>query len=202
MITMNTTQATFLDNEDRQRKVYSELVRRHGDSYKSLHWHSRQTQQLRFETFLQIGELDGCSVLDIGCGIGDFAVYLEACGIDVDFTGYDIVPEAIKLAQLKCPTAIFEARNILLAPPTRRFDYIVSSGIFAFGDQQFFEGIVERAVSLAQVAYGFNLYRTRQSSFFSPTVEYVLDFCNGLEINRTEVVHDYLHDDYTFFAYR
>ena len=86
MITTDAKQTNFLDNEDRQRKVYSELVRRHGDSYKSLHWHS---------AFLQIGKLDGCSVLDVGCGIGDFAVYLEACGIDVDFTGYDIVPEAI-----------------------------------------------------------------------------------------------------------
>lgn len=198
---MDTMQATFRANEDRQRQVYSELVKRHGDSYKSLHWHSRQTQQIRFEALLQIGKLDGCSVLDIGCGIGDFAVYLETRGIDVDFTGYDIVPEAIKLAQRKCPTAAFEARNILLAPPTRRFDYIVSSGIFAFGDQQFFEGIVERAVSLAQIAYGFNLYRTRQPSFFSPTLQYVLEFCNGLDINRTEIINDYLHDDYTFFAY-
>jgi SAM-dependent methyltransferase len=157
---------------------------------------------VRFKALLQIGELDGCSVLDIGCGIGDFAVYLESCGINVDFTGYDIVPEAIKLAQRKCPAAVFEARNILLAPPTQRFDYIVSSGIFAFGDQPFFEGIVERAVSLAQVAYGFNLYQTSQSSFFSPTIEYVLDFCTSLGIDRTEVVADYLHDDYTFFAYR
>ncbi len=86
MITMDTTQATFQDNEDRQRKVYSELVRRHGDSYKSLHWHSSKTQQVRLETSLQFGELDGCSVRGIDGGVGDFAVYLEACDIDVDFT--------------------------------------------------------------------------------------------------------------------
>ena len=126
---------------------------------------------------------------------------LELGLVDVLSDQENLRGEAIKLAQRKCPTAVFEARNILLAPPARRFDYIVSSGVFAFGDQPFFEGIVERAVSLARVAYGFNLYQTGQSSFFSPTLEYVLDFCKGLDITRTEVVCDYLHDDYTFFAY-
>ena len=52
-------------------KYYNEVVARHGDSARGVHWNSQQTQYRRFEVLLDFLELDeSTSVVDVGCGFG------------------------------------------------------------------------------------------------------------------------------------
>ena len=43
------------------------------------------------------GEVKPCNTIDLGCGAGNYAIYLASKGFDV--TGIDISPAAIKIAK-------------------------------------------------------------------------------------------------------
>jgi cyclopropane fatty-acyl-phospholipid synthase-like methyltransferase len=80
----------------------------------------------------QAGEIVG-SVLDVGCGTGENALYLAAQGHEV--WGIDFTPTAIQKAQEKAAqrhlTATFRVLNVLeLHTLGRTFDTVIDSGLF------------------------------------------------------------------------
>jgi cyclopropane fatty-acyl-phospholipid synthase-like methyltransferase len=80
----------------------------------------------------QAGEIVG-SVLDVGCGTGENALYLAEHGHDV--WGIDFAPTAIERAQEKAAqrhlTATFRVLNVLeLHTLGRTFDTVIDSGLF------------------------------------------------------------------------
>jgi len=80
----------------------------------------------------QTGEIVG-SVLDVGCGTGENALYLAEQGHEV--WGIDFAPTAIQKAQEKAAqrhlTATFRVLNVLeLHTLGRRFDTVIDSGLF------------------------------------------------------------------------
>jgi SAM-dependent methyltransferase len=80
----------------------------------------------------QAGEIVG-SVLDVGCGTGDNALYFAEHGHDV--WGIDLAPTAIQKAQEKAAerhlTATFRVLNVLeLHTLGRTFDTVIDSGLF------------------------------------------------------------------------
>ena len=44
-----------------------------------------------FDVLTQIGIVDGSSVLDVGCGFADYFDYANELGINIHYTGIDIV---------------------------------------------------------------------------------------------------------------
>ena len=53
------------------------LLEKHSvNGVKSLGWKNDESQIKRFEAFTKVGNLEGSSVLDLGCGIGDLKAYL------------------------------------------------------------------------------------------------------------------------------
>ena len=87
----------------------------------------------------QAGEIVG-SVLDVGCGTGENALYLAAQGHDV--WGIDFTPTAIQKAQEKAAqrhlTVSFRVLNVLeLHTLGRTFDTVIDSGLFhVFSDEK------------------------------------------------------------------
>jgi SAM-dependent methyltransferase len=87
----------------------------------------------------QAGEIVG-SVLDVGCGTGENALYLAAQGHDV--WGIDFTPTAIQKAQEKAAqrhlTVSFRVLNVLeLYTLGRTFDTVIDSGLFhVFSDEE------------------------------------------------------------------
>jgi SAM-dependent methyltransferase len=78
---------------------------------------------------LGVGITSGCSVLDVGCGLGGLYSHMVARGLECRYTGYDINPRLVKRAAARHPNAAFEVRDILEEDfPT--FDFIVSSSSF------------------------------------------------------------------------
>ena len=54
------------------QKFHEDKIEKYGsESAKSLAWFSEEDQLKRFEILAEIGDLNNCSVLDIGCGNGD-----------------------------------------------------------------------------------------------------------------------------------
>ena len=55
---------------------YKNAVNEYGGSFDATLWQSKEGQIARFEVFLKFVDFKNCTVLDIGCGIGDFAQFL------------------------------------------------------------------------------------------------------------------------------
>ncbi len=189
--------------QDRQKKIYQQLYREHRDSFKALHWSSRENQYKRFEVLSRIGKLDGKSILDIGCGMGDFFTYLREQGIRAEMTGYDLVEEFLHIAKRRHPVARFKPVNLSRSRAYDVYDYVFSSGLFAFGNKHFFDAMVHKAYRSCRVAYGFNLYRSEQDeNFLQLTPREIEKTLHSLYPSRIEIIDDYLEGDTTFFIYR
>jgi len=87
----------------------------------------------------ETGQITG-SVLDVGCGTGENALYLAERGFSV--MGVDGAPTAVRKARAKAKrrglAAHFEVADALnLSMPKRQFDTVIDSGLFhVFSDEE------------------------------------------------------------------
>jgi ubiquinone/menaquinone biosynthesis C-methylase UbiE len=75
-------------------------------------------------------ELNGSTVLDYGCGTGDFYRFLKRRGITVKYAGVDINENFIALARKKYPECTFRVMNADDDVFEGFFDYIFICGVF------------------------------------------------------------------------
>jgi len=123
---------TVLDPEDVTRVLqrYQQRIAEHGPTFASLNSGSEAKQAIRHE--VHASALRGVmpSVLEIGCGLGDFYRYLKQHGHDCSYMGYDIVPEYVEQCRRQYPDARFECRNIFVEGIESKFDTVVMSQVF------------------------------------------------------------------------
>ncbi len=105
-------------------------LRDHGDSPQAVRWTS-EGQRRRHEAFRGIvGDLAGKSLLDFGCGKGDFYGFLRERGSLGDYCGVDVNAGLTALARRKYPEAEFLALDIEETLWERRFDVVIACGVF------------------------------------------------------------------------
>ncbi len=108
---------------------YDARLATHGPEFAALNSGTEERRELRFRILAEVGIQPGDSVLDLGCGLGDFSAHLASRGLEVDYTGYDINPALVEAARSRHPGRRFEVRDIL-EEPFPEFDYIVSTSCF------------------------------------------------------------------------
>lgn len=120
-----------MDSIDKKRIInrYNDRIERLGTTLEALASGTEERRQIRFRVLAEVGISSGDSVLDLGCGFGDFSEYLSRKNIIVSYTGYDINPTIINEARERYPGRKFEVKDIL-NEPFPEFDYIVSSSCF------------------------------------------------------------------------
>ena len=109
---------------------YRDRLKQHGAGIQALASGTPERQQTRFGVLAEIGDLEGASVLDLGCGFADFHQYLLNQGIQSRYTGYDICPEFVELAAERFPESRFEVRDVQVDGIPEKFDYIICSQTF------------------------------------------------------------------------
>jgi|TARA_B100001971_G_C18192924_1_gene539732 SAM-dependent methyltransferase len=189
-------------------KRYEDRLNKYGVSVKTMGWRNQKQQFLRFRILKEISEnLEGTSVLDIGCGFGDFYNYLKKNDINVKYTGFDISPKIIKKAKELHPNAIFEVRDILQDKINKKYDYIFLSGLLnarLSDNEQFAKKIIPRMFKIAKTGVAVNLmsnhvdYREDQHYYYSP--EGIFSFCKTLT-RYVALRHDYPLYEFTVYLY-
>ena len=76
-------------------------------------WGSRKTQVLRFENIYKYFNKDNFSVLDVGCGLGDFYKFLKKKKIKFKYSGIDINEDFINICKKKYKKANFIKSHFL-----------------------------------------------------------------------------------------
>ena len=121
-----------MNEEEKQRITnrYRERLQKLGPGIDALASGTTERRATRFGILSSLGNMQGASVLDIGCGLADFYGYILENGIEANYTGYDITEDFIQIAQERFPNGHFEVRDIQTQGIPTRFDYIVSSQTF------------------------------------------------------------------------
>ena len=176
---------------------------------RALGWKGAESQIRRFEVLAGMGDLSGCSVLDLGCGYGDLKPFLDQRFSHVVYTGVDQMHEFVREAARrygKCPNIRFFIGDFTtMALP--RVDYVFASGAFGYRseDPGFPGNMIRRIYHAAEKGVAFNML---DAEFFPPHAllkgydrEKVVSFCRELT-PRCKLVTGYLEDDFTIFIYK
>ncbi len=146
------------------RAHYEGTVAAHGNTAKGVDWKDEDGQRLRHRQFLRLLKADpDASVLDLGCGYGDFLPFLRAHGHRGRYMGLDVAPTMVQAARKlhgEGPDRIFH----LGAVPPEPADYALASGIFNVirgADPAAWVGYVEATIGTlarnARSGFGFNM---------------------------------------------
>lgn len=108
---------------------YSAKLAIHGPTPQGVDWNGEQSHELRHRQFLRLLDDRDASVLDLGCGFGDFLRFLRAQGHRGRFIGYDVAPNMIAEA-LRLHGEGADRRWRVGATPAETADFAVASGIF------------------------------------------------------------------------
>lgn len=187
---------------------YAETVARHGFDHRGLGFRTRSSQELRFGALLALGDFAGRSVLDVGCGFGDFLAYLRDRGIEPrEYAGIDICEPMVRRCRERfdSPRARFEVADVLEWEPREAPDLVVASGIFgldARGARARIRPTLRRMFGWARAGMAANFLSQR--SLEPAEARVYVDPAEALETAfaltpSVRLDHSYLPNDFTIF---
>jgi SAM-dependent methyltransferase len=182
-----------------------------GEDVRALGYSSTESQQARYSAVSGIGSFDGKSVLDVGCGFGDFYGFLTQKGAQLkNYLGVDINPDMVAIANRRFPNASFEVKDILEDPIEARFDFVVAPGTFGLEIPDWENTVrkmITRMYELSQIGTAVTFL-----TMFTPGEKYadshyadpvsMLDFVLRSLSARVILRHDYRPNDFAVYIYR
>lgn len=200
-----------MDIFDKQRIVgrYNERLKQYGYDIRTMASGTKERRAIRHKVLSEVGLQTGDKVLDLGCGFGDFYSYLISKKINVEYAGYDINSELIKIAQQKHPGIEFQVVDILIEDfPV--FDFIVSSSAFNLrllrdNNYEFIESILKKCYEHANVGVAVD-FLTSYVDFEMPDAfhyqpEHVFSIAKKLS-KRVCLRHDYELYEFCIYIYK
>lgn len=189
---------------------YAGKVREFGFDHRGLGFRTRSSQRKRFEALEEIGDLDGASLLDVGCGFGDFLVYLQARGVRCEYTGLDACEPMIERCRQRFLPAQgrFIVGDALVFEPDDGYDYVVASGLFGLetpGAQERIGPTLDKLFEWSRIGAAMNFLSARSPSPVEQRV--YVDPCKALEAGfaltpAARLNHAYLPNDFTLYLYK
>lgn len=195
----------WLKNRNPIHRYHRHMIANFGmDSSLALGWREPGDQVLRFEILAEIGDLNGCTVLDAGCGYADLYPFLKQRYPDLrHYYGVEQIPELLKRADEQ--VGVFPDVTLLkgdfLHTKLPVCDYVFASGSLNYG-QDIFQAITVLYQSCTK-GFGLNLLREVRGKgilhAYNPQ-----EVISILQEMRAEVVlrDDYAQEDFTLYAYR
>lgn len=190
-------------------RYYERLIEAHGVGTRGLDYGSEASQRVRFDVLAAGFPKGRIRVLDVGCGLADFAVYLESTRRDVHYVGVDICPRMIAEARRLRPHLLLSVADVLHSQPAGApFDVVTANGIFYLIRDEPTERmhrLIARMWELSAYAVAFTSLSTRApmrdpGEFHADPLE-TLAYCQSLT-PFVVLRHDYLLHDFAVYLYR
>ncbi len=181
-----------------------------GDDIKTLASGTSKRQLLRYSVLSQLGDFNGSSVLDLGCGFADFYQYLISKGLEVKYTGYDINPYFVEVCRKKYPAATFEVVDFQCDDVGEPFDFIISSQAFnnklVYDDNEtVVKGILKKSYEICTKGVAIDMLSTyvdfKEDRLFYYSPEEIFKLCKSLT-KRVTLRHDYPLFEFTICMYK
>lgn len=186
---------------------YNKRFDQFGYSQKALGW-EKERSNLRFHILTSMWNFKNTSILDFGCGFGDLYQFVQAGkkNANILYTGIDINENLIAIGKQKFSQAEFIAGDILKINFKKKFDFVLSSGVFNFklkNNIQFIKNSFSKFNEISSKGFAVN--------FLSDKVDYKLEHtyhANPSEIldlaykysNNVILRNDYMPFEFTIFV--
>lgn len=162
----------MLNNFSNDIKSISEdidcLIEKHGFS-KDILYATKNKQNLRYKVLTDIGVKKGSSVLDFGCGLGDFYLYCKNKFKNIKYIGVDINDCLIQECKRRYPNMDARYVNIAEQSIDENVDFVINSGAFNYPfiskrNYEFIEFALKELFKITKIGIA--------SDFFSSYVDY------------------------------
>ncbi|MDD3475272.1 MAG: class I SAM-dependent methyltransferase [Sulfurimonas sp.] len=182
------------------KTFYSSAIEMYGITAKGVNWHSKESQNLRFEIILKMlpKEMSEYSVADAGCGFGDLYLYMQKKKrMPKEYIGIDALIDMYSIASERTGCEIVVADICKEELPSADF-YICSGAMNVLND---FEThlFMQNCFNSCKVGFLFNvLYGDKESETYNYLTRAKIEKI-ATELGASEVIFkdDYMQDDVT-----
>ncbi|WP_295586903.1 class I SAM-dependent methyltransferase [uncultured Lamprocystis sp.] len=139
---------------------YRLALERYGHNAEGAHWESAHTQRVRFDVLRRLLPADPAdlTLVDVGCGMGDFYTYLKSAGaLPGRYLGIDVVAPMVELARARTRQEILLLDA--LQDPLPEADYYVCSGAMNTFTRDETRQFIARCLAASRGGFLFNLLR-------------------------------------------
>lgn len=198
--------------------IYQDKFKQFGVSPASLLWKTRGAAHQRFRQFWAEIDFDSKSVLDVGCGFGEFGKFLHKRYEGVSYTGVDITPEFVETAKKEVPGGKFFVADLfkLDDPPSQgfgeaKYDVVVASGVLnsnvGADNLEYRKKGIKKIFDLTTGVFAFNMLGAHpqpanekdSNVWYADSLE-ILEYCMSLT-PRVILRANYHSRDFTILMY-
>ncbi len=199
----------IMNDEEKKKTLdrYNERLKVYGYDPKTLGW-LKGKQEIRFQVLSEIGNLQNCSVLDVGCGFGDLYGFFHKKRIKIKYTGVDINSQLLEIGMELYPSAVFEEMDFEEFPLEKKFDWAFASGIFNFklkNNDQFIKNTLSKMFSLSKKGVAVDFLSSyvdfQNGGAYYSNPEQIFSFCKKLS-RRITLRHDYMPFEFCIYIYK
>jgi len=179
-------------------QFYTSAIKMYGTSAKGVNWTSRQTQEIRFDTILKLLPKNINSLVDAGCGFGDFYTYMKNKKRTAQkYIGIDSLSDMYSIASQNT------AQEIIIADITKdeipKADFYVCSGAMNVLNSFETHLFIRNCFDASNNAFIFNiLHGDKQSETYNYfTTEQIHKIAKSLNVKKVKIKDDYMENDIT-----
>lgn len=202
----------WLSQKSKITELYDRRANEFGNSHLAVCWGTENSQSTRFNALCQVDSLkEGVSILDVGCGLGDFYTYLKKYLKRFKYLGVDVSQEMIRAAQRTHTgsDAEFLCLDILTENINKQFDYVFASGLFnklQSNQIYYMKMLIGKMFSFATNAISFNTLNAWSKESLHPedfSIEPadIIEICRNFS-PRMKLGMDYMLHDFTVHLYK
>lgn len=192
----------------RYREDYDEAFEKYGAGPKALLWWDYRSMAIRFRELVKDVPIDGKSVLDAGCGMGDLLPYLYSKSTNFRYLGVDKSENFIEVAKKRYEGHHFKVGNPF-SQPEGMFDIVLSSGVmngnvdnWLLKRKKMIKALWEQTGEVLAFNMAGGLKPIRHDSLIAyADAQVVFDFCKTLS-RRVILKADYLEKDFAIVMYK
>jgi len=187
------------------RGLYDLSALEEKSAHERVRWGDPQKQYLRFAEIVRLiddATSSDLTILDIGCGNGEFFKYLNFIGFRGTYRGVDISTALLGEAKERFPNVQFMNMD-LMAQDAPASDVVVISGVFNYGaciNIDYVTALLRRAASFARKHVIFNAISTyvnfQDTDFFYLSPEQAITMAASIS-HRFVLRHGHLPYNFT-----
>ncbi|MCK5111461.1 MAG: class I SAM-dependent methyltransferase [Arcobacteraceae bacterium] len=184
--------------QEHNNKFYQKAINEYGISAQGVHWNSKHTQYKRFEIITKFikKEIATSSIIDVGCGFGEYYKYLEVNNkLPQKYFGIDCEEDMVTVCKKRLPFQEFKKQNIL-TDDLIKGDYYICSGALNILTVDEVYTFITKCFEICTKGFIFNFLKSH--SYNNLQVDEVTKFCKQLS-PMMKTKDNYLNNDFTIF---
>ncbi|WP_373001516.1 class I SAM-dependent methyltransferase [Sulfurimonas sp.] len=182
------------------KKFYKSSIEMYGVSAKGVNWHSKWSQEIRFDVILSMlpPKLEPFSIADAGCGFGDLYLYTQKKKkYPKEYIGIDALPDMYSIASERTGCEIIIADICKDELPSA--SYYICSGAMNVLNSFETHLFMRNCYEASEIGFIFNILHGKSDSetYNYITTAQIQKIAADLNVKTITIKDDYMEDDIT-----